>query len=98
MRAAAKFARVLAATSPLSSILVGETSPGTSVTSDDDLNTWLAGTVGTEYHPSGSCAMLPLEQGGVVDTELIVYGTCELAALLTCRSVSEYRRSERACH
>lgn len=29
----------------------------------------------TEFHPSGSTAMLPLDLGGVVDTELRVYGT-----------------------
>ncbi|KAF2021990.1 GMC oxidoreductase [Aaosphaeria arxii CBS 175.79] len=29
----------------------------------------------TEYHPIGTCAMLPKEKGGVVDTELRVYGT-----------------------
>lgn len=29
----------------------------------------------TEFHPSGSTAMLPLGLGGVVDTELRVYGT-----------------------
>lgn len=29
----------------------------------------------TEFHPSGSAAMLPLDLGGVVDTGLRVYGT-----------------------
>ncbi|KAI3399693.1 hypothetical protein diail_6042 [Diaporthe ilicicola] len=29
----------------------------------------------TEFHPSGSTAMMPLDLGGVVDTELRVYGT-----------------------
>lgn len=29
----------------------------------------------TEFHPSGSTAMLPFDLGGVVDTELRVYGT-----------------------
>ena len=32
----------------------------------------------TEFHPSGTLAMLPLEQGGVVDPHLIVYGTQNL--------------------
>lgn len=32
----------------------------------------------TEFHPSGTCAMLPLEQGGVVDSSLIVWGTQNL--------------------
>lgn len=29
----------------------------------------------TEYHPVGTCAMLPREKGGVVDDQLKVYGT-----------------------
>ncbi|KAK3714993.1 hypothetical protein LTR37_007483 [Vermiconidia calcicola] len=32
----------------------------------------------TEYHPAGTCAMMPLELGGVVSPELLVYGTQNL--------------------
>lgn len=32
----------------------------------------------TEFHPSGTTAMLPLDLGGVVDTALKVYGTSNL--------------------
>ncbi|KAI1014234.1 hypothetical protein LB504_008747 [Fusarium proliferatum] len=32
----------------------------------------------TERHPSGTAAMMPIELGGVVDPELMVYGTCNL--------------------
>jgi len=32
----------------------------------------------TEYHPSCSCPMLPLSMGGVVDPNLLVYGTQNL--------------------
>ena len=32
----------------------------------------------TEFHPSGTCAMLPLELGGVVDSHLRVWGTRNL--------------------
>jgi choline dehydrogenase-like flavoprotein len=35
------------------------------------------GTTG-QYHPSGTCSMLPKELGGVVDGRLIVYGTKNL--------------------
>lgn len=31
--------------------------------------------LGTEYHPAGTAAMLPRNLGGVVDTNLLVYGT-----------------------
>uniref|UniRef100_L7J5W9 Glucose-methanol-choline oxidoreductase N-terminal domain-containing protein n=1 Tax=Pyricularia oryzae (strain P131) TaxID=1143193 RepID=L7J5W9_PYRO1 len=34
--------------------------------------------LGTEFHPAGTTAMLPFEDGGVVDTELRVYGTTNL--------------------
>ena len=32
----------------------------------------------TEFHPSGTAAMMPLDRGGVVDTSLRVYGTRNL--------------------
>lgn len=32
----------------------------------------------TEYHPIGTCAMLPREKGGVVDAECRVYGTANV--------------------
>lgn len=34
--------------------------------------------IATEFHPSGTTAMMPLDLGGVVDTELRVYGTQSL--------------------
>ncbi|THH19125.1 hypothetical protein EW146_g1976 [Bondarzewia mesenterica] len=74
IREGLKFARSVAQSAPLSQTLTGETSPGSSVSTDADWDTWLANAVGTEFHPSCSCAMLPLSQGGVVDTNLRVYG------------------------
>jgi choline dehydrogenase-like flavoprotein len=32
----------------------------------------------TQYHPIGTCAMMPLEKGGVVDAKLTVHGTVNL--------------------
>ncbi|KZL81691.1 gmc oxidoreductase [Colletotrichum incanum] len=48
--------------------------------SDDEreLMAALKPLVGTEYHPSGTTSMMPEEMGGVVDPELMVYGTCNL--------------------
>ncbi|KAL0944494.1 GMC oxidoreductase [Colletotrichum truncatum] len=34
--------------------------------------------VGTEFHPSGTTSMMPKHLGGVVDSKLKVYGTCNL--------------------
>jgi choline dehydrogenase len=49
----------------------------------DDLNTILQDSIGTEYHYSGTCAMLPLDLGGVVDANLLVYGTDNLRVVDT---------------
>ncbi|SLM34007.1 Glucose-methanol-choline oxidoreductase, N-terminal [Lasallia pustulata] len=42
------------------------------------LNQVIDNGIRTEFHPSGTCAMLPLEQGGVVDSRLVVWGTQNL--------------------
>lgn len=39
---------------------------------------FLRSTATTNYHPCGSCAMLPEESGGVVDSRLKVYGTANV--------------------
>lgn len=42
------------------------------------LNQVINNGIRTEFHPSGTCAMLPLEHGGVVDPHLRVWGTQNL--------------------
>ena len=42
------------------------------------LNQVISNGLRTEFHPSGTCAMLPLAQGGVVDSHLRVWGTQNL--------------------
>ncbi|KAJ9196687.1 CAZyme family AA3 [Paecilomyces variotii] len=69
-----KLARLVGEADPLKSTLTNETSPGAAVQSDDDLLQWIREAAGTEFHPSSSCAMLPRDQGGVVDAKLRVYG------------------------
>ncbi|EIW74284.1 hypothetical protein CONPUDRAFT_67656, partial [Coniophora puteana RWD-64-598 SS2] len=46
-------------------------------TKEDDaaIDDWIADHVETTWHSLGTCAMKPLEQGGVVDKKLNVYGT-----------------------
>lgn len=78
LREGLKLARKLGGTAPLSSAVINEISPGSAVQSDDDWDTWAAQNFGTEFHPSCSCAMLPQSQGGVVDSNLKVYGTGKL--------------------
>ena len=45
---------------------------------EDALNEVISNGIRTEFHPSGTCAMLPLAQGGVVDSHLRVWGTQNL--------------------
>lgn len=46
--------------------------------SADETASYIRSKGQTEYHPSGSAAMMPLELGGVVDPDLLVYGTNNL--------------------
>ncbi|EEA24752.1 hypothetical protein TMatcc_007851 [Talaromyces marneffei ATCC 18224] len=74
LRDGLKLARQLGNTKPLSGCLTAEISPGPQVKTDDDWLDWIRESAGSEFHPSSSCAMLPREQGGVVDANLRVYG------------------------
>ena len=62
-------------TAPLSSIYQGEFEPGSQRKTDADIEDWLRGVVASDNHETGSLSMLPQELGGVVDTNLKVYGT-----------------------
>lgn len=67
-------ARKIGETSPMKDTLTAEIAPGSSVQTDDEWTQWLREQSSTEFHPSSSCAMLPQDQGGVVDANLRVYG------------------------
>ncbi|KAH7113153.1 hypothetical protein B0J13DRAFT_488703, partial [Dactylonectria estremocensis] len=74
----AKFARKVAETEPLRSVWEVETEPGPDVTTDEQFRDFAVKTVNSFYHPVGTCAMLPKKDGGVVDSNLKVYGTKNL--------------------
>ncbi|ORY28016.1 GMC oxidoreductase-domain-containing protein [Naematelia encephala] len=80
MNYGSEFARKLAAAAPLSEVMLTETLPGATVTGDA-LGNYTKTNCGTEYHPIGTCSMLPKNSGGVVDTNLIVYGTNNLRVI-----------------
>ena len=78
LRQAIKLARRIAASAPLSVNITGEFLPGTQIQTDLDVEAYIRSHAATEFHPTGTCAMLPLEQGGVVDAKLKVYGAKNL--------------------
>ena len=84
---AAKFTRRLAHAEPLNSLWTqtqapngdGEFEPGANaVQTDAQWREWVKENLFTVCHPSGTAAMLPREEGGVVDQDLVVYGTSNL--------------------
>lgn len=71
--AVARYLRKIAETRPLRDLWDAEYEPGTV-----DPTAWdqyALDTVDSIYHPTGTCAMLPLDEDGVVDRRLIVHGT-----------------------
>lgn len=78
LKEALKFARRIWATNAVASLDPVEVSPGADVTSDADVENWIRNNAATLYHPAGSCKMGAREEGGVVDTDLKVYGTSNL--------------------
>ncbi|KAH9876616.1 hypothetical protein J1614_003748 [Plenodomus biglobosus] len=74
----ARFLRTIAHTQPLRGVWSTEYEPGEKVQRDEDWEAWAKANVLSIYHPVGSCAMLPEEAGGVVDTQLKVWGTSRL--------------------
>lgn len=77
MNNAALWTRKMVSTPPMGDIMLNESAPGTNY-SGSSLSDYFKQSGGTEYHPLGTCAMLPKSDGGVVDTNLRVYGTNNL--------------------
>ncbi|KAF5576358.1 choline dehydrogenase mitochondrial [Fusarium pseudoanthophilum] len=70
-----KYNRKIANTEPMRSIWVDEYEPGLDVKTDEQIKDYVLRTTLSIFHPSGTCAMLPKADGGVVDAKLKVYGT-----------------------
>ncbi|RPA81150.1 putative oxidoreductase [Ascobolus immersus RN42] len=74
-----RFARTIMDTEAIASLNPAEeTSPGRSVTDDAGLIEWSKNAISTIFHSCGTAAMMPLADGGVVDSELKVYGVSNL--------------------
>lgn len=66
----------------MTDVLGAESQPGAAAVTDDaGWDGFIRQNAGTEYHPSSSCSMLPREAGGVVDKNLLVYGTSNLRVI-----------------
>jgi choline dehydrogenase len=51
----------------------------------------------SEYHPMGTCSMLPREEGGVVDTHLRVYGAKGLRVVAASVFPLQIRNNLQTC-
>ena len=71
------FNRQILATPPMLELQAAQFVPPMDA-DEEALNEVIDNGIRTEFHPSGTCAMLPLEQGGVVDSHLRVWGTQNL--------------------
>lgn len=77
MRQGVKLVRQVGAA--LGDLLGPEITPGSGVQTDAQIDEWLTRSgASTQYHPAGSCAMLPRKWGGVVDGKMKVYGTANV--------------------
>lgn len=77
LRAAIRFNHRLIETSGMQELEPQQMYPSISA-SDVDLLQYARDRMQTLYHPAGTCAMMPLALGGVVDSNLLVYGTANL--------------------
>jgi choline dehydrogenase-like flavoprotein len=69
----------LVATPPMAGIVRSHVLPSSDVVGDKvKLRQYVKENSGPVFHPVGTAAMLPREDGGVVDSELRVYGTNKL--------------------
>lgn len=80
--AAGRFARRLLVTAPLAGSVGAAISPNVEEVPEDARDevwlAWLKGSYAPNWHPLGTAAMMSEDLGGVVDTELKVYGTANL--------------------
>lgn len=69
-----KWARSVFKQKPLVDIIDHEISPGENITTNAQITSYVRGALATQWHPMGTCSMMPREEGGVVDKNLYVYG------------------------
>lgn len=68
---------VISKSQPLSGYLKGSGTvyqPGYAALTEENVESWIKKHLQSEFHPIGTCAMLPEAKGGVVDERFRVYG------------------------
>ena len=66
-------------TTPLEAAVKRRVVPSTEESANDEaLTEYIKNNLSIVHHPLGTAAMLPKEDGGVVDSELKVYGTANV--------------------
>ncbi|KAI0697992.1 hypothetical protein BC835DRAFT_1269565 [Cytidiella melzeri] len=63
---------------PLSGIIQARNAPAVDIQSDADLINYIRDNAASSSHPAGTAAMAPRAEGGVVGSDLKVYGTTNL--------------------
>ncbi|KAG0145754.1 hypothetical protein CROQUDRAFT_671557 [Cronartium quercuum f. sp. fusiforme G11] len=76
-----KSCRKILSTSSMKEIIKEETLPGKSVKTEEDWKKFAKETVRSFHHQIGTTSMLPFKDGGVVDSNLLVYGTNNLRVI-----------------
>ncbi|EIW80025.1 alcohol oxidase [Coniophora puteana RWD-64-598 SS2] len=74
----AKFVRRWSHTKPLATLIKKEVNPGNDCMEDPQLADWIKSTFSSTFHTAGTLTMVPKERGGVVDSNLMVYGTTNI--------------------
>lgn len=75
------FIETIGRTEPLASLFKKDgrrVPPNARLSNLEEAKKFVAETLVSTYHPSSTCSMLPRESGGVVDDNLVVYGTKNL--------------------
>ncbi|KAJ3857911.1 hypothetical protein EV368DRAFT_77319 [Lentinula lateritia] len=85
----AQITRNLSQSATLSSFIASPLSPTANVTTDEDFENFVIENVGTEWHQVGTASLGPFGEGGVVASDLIVYGTSNLR-VVDARSVLNF--------
>lgn len=85
--ASVKLARKMLSTPPLNDTFLGEFEPGSDKVTDEQIEAYMRANAFSDNHETGSLSMMPRDLGGVVDTNLTVYGTANVRVAGECLNI-----------